>query len=362
MTDNKDTENEKQDVQAKGRIWQKLALAFVTLAIIACLFFVAEAICKKDAPEPEDILAWTGGGGDYFMYDPTLGWRGTPSVSGMHRSKVVISHNAMGFRDTAWDLNTTKKRVLLLGVSNMWGYGVKDDEYPAAVLNRINPEVRWFNAGMNGYGTDQAYLCFKKLRPLINPDWTVLVVCGNDRSENTAKRVRTYNKPYFVVENGDLVPKNMPVPRSDKTDGPLTPLSVRVFRKTRSYVLYTIATRIEARWNREAVETLGKKHQVAKNSDPTHLLIRKLFDAADKRLLVVPIASDAKLAEFCKKEKIPFLDLSKTPASQPGSHVYRSGFPKYGHWTPEGNRVAAEHIGRAVLPLLNLESTTTVSR
>ena len=328
-------------------------LAAIVVIVVAGILFAAEMCCKRGAASPEKILAWKGGGGDYFMYDPTLGWRGTPDAAGLHRSRVTISHNGRGFRDTAWDLNTRKPRVLLLGDSNMWGYGVEDDEYPCALLNRMAPHVRWFNAGMNGYGTDQEYLLFLELQPIVKPDWTVLVVCGNDRTENTSKRVRTYNKPYFTIENNELALQNVPVPRSEKTDGALTPLSVRVFRKTRSYLLYTIAERIEAKQSRDAVATTGGKHIRSDNSDPTHALIQKMFDKAEGRLIVVPIKKDEELETFCQENTIPFLDLSETRAGQPGPLVYPAHFPKYGHWTPEGNKVAADHICKAVLSLLD---------
>ncbi|MCF7837451.1 MAG: SGNH/GDSL hydrolase family protein [Candidatus Marinimicrobia bacterium] len=291
---------------------------------------------------------------EFFIYCPVRGWRGNPGISMRHNSGAWVTHNEAGCRDTPWDLDTAKPRVLLLGDSNMWGYGVNDDEYPAALLNRDHPDIRWFNAGMNGYGTDQQYLAFIELAPRIKPDLTVLVFCGNDRFENTSRRVRGYNKPYFSWDGETLTHHNNPVPEPAKTDALWFSMPDEIFRRTGSYILYHVAQVVEARKNRARAAESGLDREIRGSSalDPTEALVRALNQAAAGRLLVVSIPTDEDLFALCRAEDIPYVDMGASPARQPGPHTYPGGRPKYGHWTPEGNRVAAGIIAEAVLARL----------
>ncbi|NCC52068.1 MAG: SGNH/GDSL hydrolase family protein [Spartobacteria bacterium] len=339
----------------KAGCLKKLALSLFSVLLVLVLTILAgELYCKKRYAMLEETLKWEGRKGDYFTYEPVLGWTGKPGVSGLHGSGAVITHNERGLRDTPWDIQTDKIKVLLLGDSNMWGYGVEDDEYPGALLNARTPDVRWFNAGMNGYGTDQQYLSFKQLAPELQPDWTVLVVCGNDRKENLHSRVRGYNKPYFTVEEGELVRRNSPVPPPTEGENLYAPIANRVFMKTRSYLLYHIAQALDARMDVEANKParLPKKKRGKASDDPTLPLIQALYDAADGRLLVCPMTEDREMADYCKAQGIPFADMSKTDAAQPGPLQYPGGAPKHGHWTPEGNVVAAEFILESMQPHL----------
>ncbi|MBU1695104.1 MAG: SGNH/GDSL hydrolase family protein [Verrucomicrobia bacterium] len=335
--------------QSAKKKWFGALLGLFICGSLAGLLLGGELYCRKlygsleEGPEgPKDK-------GFFFVFSPDLGWKGAPNVSRRHGSGVWVTHNEHGFRDTPWDLDTTKRRVLLLGDSNLWGYGAGDDEYPAALLNRAVPSVRWFNAGMNGYGTDQAYLLFQQLKPLVRPDLTVLVFCDNDRSENTSQRVRNYNKPYFALRNGQLELCNSPVPAPVTGDSLWAPAPDRVFKRTGSYLLYHVMRVVEAHKSKQEAAT--RKAPESSVEDPTEALIKALYEEAERRFLLVLISHDAALTEFCRREKIPFLDMGDTPARQPGPNAYPGGPPKHGHWTPKGNRVAAELIGRAVLAL-----------
>jgi len=345
-----------QKPKKKAGCLKKLALSLFSMILVFVLtILAAELYCKKRYSMLDETLKWDGKKGDYFTYDANLGWKGKPYVAGLHGSGVHISHNAGGHRDTPWDIDTDKTKVLLLGDSNIWGYGVEDNEHPTALLNAKTPHIRWFNAGMNGYGTDQEYLTFKELAPQLQPDWSVLVVCGNDRKENACRRVRGYNKPYFIVEDGALVRHNDPVPEPAEGENLYTPIANRVYRKTHSYLLYHISQALDSRMDTEANKParLPKKQRGKYSQDPTLLLVQALYDAADGHLLVCPMTKDQEMADYCKEHGIPFADMSQTDAAQPGPLQYPGGAPKHGHWTPEGNVVAADFIWKSLQPYLN---------
>lgn len=331
-----------------------LVLLLVMLGAMAGTLLAGELYCRRLYGKLEQGPSGPQDKGVFFMFSPELGWKGVPNVSSRHGSGVWVTQNERGFRDTPWDLDTPKRRVLLLGDSNMWGYGVGDDEYPAALLNRAVPSVRWFNGGMNGYATDQQYLLFKQLKPVVKPDLTVVVYCGNDRSENTSRRVRGYNKPFFTLQDGKLVPEGVPVPTPPEGDALWVPVPDQLFEKTGSYLLYHISQIIEARRSKKkaAEDKTPKVLAGTAGEDPTEALVKALFEEADGKMLLVLISADEGLTELCRRENIPLLDMSATPAGQPGPNTYPGGRPKYGHWTPKGNRVAAELIGRAAMDLL----------
>ena len=338
----------------KKKIAFSLVLLGFLLLLAAAVWGAGEAYCRKLYGEMDTDNVAANQSKGFFTYCPVLGWRGNPNVSMRHNSGSWVTQNEHGFRDAPWDLDTKKPRVLLLGDSNMWGFGVDDDEYPAALLNRDHPQVRWFNGGMNGYGTDQQYLLFKELQPTVRPDLTVLVVCGNDRSENTSRRVRGYNKPYFEVEDGKPVLRNSPVPAPATTDALWVSAPDEIYLKTGSYLLYHAAQVLEARKNRGQNEDAGLAKQLATPSkeDPTEALVRALNEEAGGRLLVALITPDKGLSELCQRENIACLEMEPETGWTVGVLAYPGGRPKYGHWTPAGNRVAADLLGPAALAKL----------
>ncbi|MBU1694985.1 MAG: SGNH/GDSL hydrolase family protein [Verrucomicrobia bacterium] len=341
--------------QVSGRLrLKRLCLSLLT-AVISCtvIFGVGEIWARWKYDSLAEALAWEGKKGDFFTYDPMLGWKGKPNVSGPHGSGSFVTHNAGGFRDVAWNPDSQRPRVLLLGDSNMWGYGVNDDEHVAAYLNQLHPEIQWFNAGMNGYSTDQEYLSLQQIAPGLKPDWTVVLVCKNDRPGNQLQRVAGYNKPYFDVVDNKLVLRNVPTTHTEKS---WVPYANRVFSKTGSFFLYHIAQTIDGYRDKVAVEPEKLPDGISSrpSADPTHLIVKAMFEVMDGRLLVMAIKPELELRAYCEENGIPFADLSGTRARQRGPLQFKGGPPKWSHWQPLGNRVAAEEIYKALVPLLDV--------
>jgi hypothetical protein len=102
-----------------------------------------------------------------------------------------------------------KIRVLMLGDSLAFGYGVADEETSSRQLETIAPALEVVNLAVQGYGTDQALLRFEREGLLFNPHATVLNFClANDFNDNGARRAiydGAYPKPYFTLEQDRLV-------------------------------------------------------------------------------------------------------------------------------------------------------------
>lgn len=161
--------------------------------------------------------------GHRYLYDATLGWRNIPNWKATTFGKA-LTINSLGMRDREYE--TVKppgvRRILVLGDSYTWGYGVADDEIYTeileAALNAPNDDphegVSWevLNTGVSGWGTDQQYLYLKEEGLRFEPDIVVVAFfVYNDPTDNTMSVRYGLSKPIFLDEN--LTPANVPVPR-----------------------------------------------------------------------------------------------------------------------------------------------------
>jgi GDSL-like lipase/acylhydrolase family protein len=153
-------------------------------------------------------------------YHPLLGYDGLPNVRGRFHGQTV-THNAKGNRgeDVEFDKPAGVKRVVVMGDSQAWGYGVADDETIPAQLGRLLNEggaarYQVLNLGVGGYGTDQAFLKYLVQGRRYAPDVVVLTVFKNDPVENARTVAWGVEKPRFYLEAGQLCLGNVPPARA----------------------------------------------------------------------------------------------------------------------------------------------------
>lgn len=116
------------------------------------------------------------------------GWSGNVTVQGR---TVSVHLNSLGLRSPEiGPRRPGELRVLCLGDSFVFGYGVADDETFPEVLRgllaeRLGRPVVVGNAGVPGYGTVEQALCLKRLRADFDPDVVVSTIyIGNDFVED----------------------------------------------------------------------------------------------------------------------------------------------------------------------------------
>jgi len=118
--------------------------------------------------------------------------------------------NAAGYRGTLYPLDRTpgKVRLLMLGDSLAFGYGVADEDTSSRQLEQIEPSLEVVNLAVQGYGTDQEFLRFEREGLLFHPDVVILNFClANDFRDNAATRAiydGAFPKPYFTMNEGTL--------------------------------------------------------------------------------------------------------------------------------------------------------------
>ena len=185
------------------------------LIIFIFVFFCIEIFCRifdigKTCSDERNTI---------YQYDSHLGWFPIPNTNAKLTdsiSQIEYNHNSLGFRDIEHNYNEkNKKRIMFIGDSFCYGYGVNQNETFVELLRDKISDFELFNCGISGYGTDQEYLLLRKYFDIIKPDIVFLLYCENDIIDNILNNnYLGYYKPYFIEQDGSIIPKGIPVPKS----------------------------------------------------------------------------------------------------------------------------------------------------
>lgn len=142
------------------------------------------------------------------------------------RGYFIIQTNSYGMRSSrpyekqpppGW------RRILLFGDSFTDGYGVSNRERFSDLLENTLGQTEVLNFGLSGSGTDQQVLIFENLGGDFGGD--VVLFCPQVENirrvalkywpsiDGTTGRTILAPKPYFSLEDGNLVLRHVPVPR-----------------------------------------------------------------------------------------------------------------------------------------------------
>jgi len=155
----------------------------------------------------------------FWKYDSLLGWAHRPGQEGIFetpqfRTFVRINQKGLRDREHSYERPNDTRRILVIGDSFAWGYGVEESERFSQLLE-TSLSVEVVNAGVSGYSTDQELLWFRGEGIKYDPDLVILVFAGNDMGDNYRQLVNTiYYKPQFVKQEGHLILTGYPVPRT----------------------------------------------------------------------------------------------------------------------------------------------------
>jgi hypothetical protein len=196
-----------------------LLLSSLLLSLLLC-----EALIRAFYGAPAEQL----GHHQLFMeYDPLLGWRKIPHVTGRHvTSEYAITErmNSKGIRGPEYPYQKSRGeyRIVILGDSFAEGYTVEFSELFSEVLKddlNHNNSARHYeviNMGVGGYSTDQQLILFEKEGKKYTPDLTILMFYDNDVWYNNQANYPRGPKPLFQMrDDGSLHLTNVPVPRSE---------------------------------------------------------------------------------------------------------------------------------------------------
>ena len=338
------------DGETGQRSWfrRRPRLTLSAIALTVCVVTVIFAELAARALFPEWIPA-TIERVEFWTYDDLLGWAHAPGYRGrfIHRDfSVEVAANSHGLRDSEYSTaRNEKKRMLVLGDSFGWGFGVEHHEIFSEILEADHPDWEIINACVPGYGTDQQFLYLKERGLFFKPDVILVLFCVNDFDENVQAELYWHFKPMFVLEDRKLELQNVPVP------GPTTKQRLQRFLLGTTYLgpklnsvkdvlVRLVATRKDSNEEKATVDMWNMRHL-------TRLLIKAIHELCDEHGVALVLASvpmDSEKRAFIQKiageQKFAYLPLD----GHFDSAAERTTFAHDGHWNSKGHEIAAGAI------------------
>jgi lysophospholipase L1-like esterase len=188
--------------------WARYALALSAFLGVALAVLLAERLIEANDPN----LLWrdpvSGDDGlKFYRFDPTLGLSHKPGFSAVYQG-VHYTTNSLGARggETAHARTSGSGRVVLLGDSVVWGFGVSDDQTLAVGLETEWAPAEVVNLGVAGYGTGQELVLLRHEGLRYRPDRVVLVFTIANDVEDTyfPDSAASYPANLFHLSDGEL--------------------------------------------------------------------------------------------------------------------------------------------------------------
>jgi lysophospholipase L1-like esterase len=219
------------------RLRRRVALAALASAATLGALLAAELAVRTAFPNwaPRSARMTT-----FWKYDARYGWVHVPNMTGRFASEgfdIEVRINSKGFRgrEIPYARSGTSRRVLMLGDSHVWGFGVDEERSFVRLLANRVPDLEIVNLGVSGYSTDQELLLYQDEGYRYGADVVVLVVAHNDLRANTRTiESAVYGKPRFLLNGDELVLDNHPVPRPSWFKLRAFDLSARSYLLTRA--------------------------------------------------------------------------------------------------------------------------------
>jgi hypothetical protein len=325
------------------RIGRRLAPVLLLLLSSTVAVAMAEALVRVADPHARDH-ALPGG---FFTIDGALGWRQRPNHTVTHRTRyfaATYATNARGYRDvTRSDRKRPgQTRVVLLGDSQVFGWGVPQGLRFSDLLEARHPELEVWNHGVMGYGLDQQLLDYEQWGNEWNPDAVVLFATAATLRRMDTGYIYRKHKPRFVLDRSGALQLVVPPPNATTW----TTIAYRAL--SHWYLPYFLDRRLEA--TREILRrnpawagtaTTGQEPPV---SAPTTAVLGRAAEVARGRghqllLLVaeVPAATLSSLRQVCAG-----LGIRVVAPEFPGDRtpfIFGPGDP---HWNRRGHDRVAE--------------------
>ena len=300
---------------------------------------------------------------NYTQYDADLGWSHIPNarIPDIYGADKSVTINAQGFRANR-EYPSSKPddiyRIILLGDSYTFGYGVDDTETLSARIEAKHPGVEVINMGAGAYGIDQIYLWYKRDGARLEADLILWALFFDDF--NRASRNRFWSghyKPKFLVRGDQLKLTNIPVPkkRIAAGDSMVTP-SETALHAVKNFAVTDIMTSVLSK-----VGLLNFQNQslLEEGLDISHLLFRDLQSLTRERgcqlvFLDLPwygfypidvnpwfIEYYNRLTAIFEKENLEYINLHPAINDLP-TQDRQTLFLEDGHYTAAGTRRVIE--------------------
>jgi lysophospholipase L1-like esterase len=280
------------------------------------------------------------------QFDAQLGWAPVPNFQSYVRGMGLVTTNSFGFRSP--EIVGGRDKILVLGDSVAWGYGVGDDDDFSSLLQSAlgprSPDV--VNMAVSGYGPDQEYgwlarningLGAGRIKRII------LVICSsNDLEDIVYPFAEGRLKPLYRLRAGKVI--SPPLLRS-------------------KYCLTNLicASPIRGLWRSKLLLWLNESAEGRESEQLTEEFWKRINDLAEKagaRFTIVLAPSQYDLHEESARYKwfktaligrhYEFLDFKSALARQgnPEAFFIEDGI----HFSRSGNDLLAREVVKLIQP------------
>ncbi len=176
----------------------RLTAPLIGLALTLALLLALEGLSRALLTAQADLASAQP---DWYQYTPDLGWERRPHFKGMVAGELQRHDPAQYLRefdaqsffaiDTAQIHDTTHKRILAVGDSNTFGWGVPTGSAFPEVLDDLRPDADVINLGVSGYTSFQGYTALVEYFDQVRPDVVIASFSFNDRRVVPSKRPPT---------------------------------------------------------------------------------------------------------------------------------------------------------------------------
>ena len=280
--------------------------------------------------------------------DPDLGWRLEPGARGSSSATgelVEYSINAQGLRDAdhSYEKPAGRFRIVLLGDSDTFGYGLAIEKHFSSLLEGYWANVDVINMGVGGFGIDQELLLLRKEGLRYEPDLVVSYIPHYANHRHMHNERWGSRKPRFRREGVQLV-----LEKIEDSESPISRYS-SISRLLLRYSRLAVLIHLYAfSWpdNQITQDQQDRKNLQEASFEP------ELYALGEAIVAETAAASEASQAQFvlvtcmsrlyqaCMRKGILALDLSEALAN-PNLHI-----PGDGHLNEFGSGVLASQIRR----------------
>lgn len=334
-----------------GRFLLLLSTILIFLIIFEFSLIILEKINKGG--NRDDIFK------EFFQFSDIYGWENKPNTTKKFTIPDTISYvriNNLGFRGEDYKEIENMYKILVLGDSFTWGYGVNDNETYPKLLEIYNSRIKTINMGVAGYGTDQEYLTMINKGLKMKPDLVILMYQISTDTGDTNSEVRYGKiKPLFEYDNRSLFLTNVPLPKRDLN----TNIKKEDFIKSLRGYKFFRDNLISIPFIREFLIDnfhIGRDYDFIENYNLVFTILTKLNEELKKEKIpfLVIIMPDKEqingplsnrsiyfMENFLEKENINYIDLFPYFKEEDISSIY---FKIDGHTNFEGNKKIAKII------------------
>lgn len=313
-------------------------MATLIVAALAVPEIVARIFIPSWAPPISDKPS-------LFVVNPYTGWLNPPSATFENHRGKVVSSNHLGLRDAEPGAKT-RPRILFLGDSFTWGWGITNEERYTERLQSKLPNMQVINAGITGFGTLQEVLLLKHYVDEIQPDYVVLQMYKNDFLDNLTPD-GVFPHPYIDHLNHFALTR-YPAPHTDQS----LFLQGLVYVGEHTYFYRQLVIRLYVLWMKLNIGT-----NEPPRPEPTHedlatgmkLSLEMLYQFCAERKIPLMVFSyqledyqSKLLSDVSSEFSVPVYSVD--PAFVGITEDYEVANDAHGHWNGYGSQLVADYL------------------